>query len=1009
MNEKNLELSDLTPLNNTEQRLSLPKGQIQKVSTSSAEGEFLFNLSERPTSITKYTRNQTLFSSLNSRNNEKKLKCYFFTKNLKKLKENFKSFINNMYCLKGKNTRIQVCVTYIIFLIIMALIIISFKLHHVLNIINSLADKKYFSFYVNNIIDSQREIKVQLDEINNHDIISSTNEPLLFLRIYTEEMVSHHILKNETLLLNDSLKDMYEELGENFILSKDLYELAEINKDGENNNAMMTYNINNLIPFYYHFSPILIESLNNCGIKLNNFYFIANDINYNDLPQEQKINSMYFKYPLENLPIAPDVPQENNKIYDFILDPYIDSTLDFREQDEIIHSIRQNNWFYNCIQNENNHFRIAKINKLSEEKTRKDYLMLYSRSNNLTYLTEENNEYKVFFTFSMKINQNEDEYPFIELNKNEDILYFDYLSMYNFKDDFHQINIQNNNIEKMFEIDYDLDAGKNILIRIPKFIYNMHTYSMVEKNRDDDKDQSKLLKYTEMIDPDKFYDINYYFQKDALIFKLIYFLNEFFAFKKKYPEYLTEEYDSQRTSKETSSDHPCTFQNIDAYYEKIKSEYDYDCLDDLCLYNNCEETANNLENLHFMPNCYCIPLFCRDSLSSNSEFHEELKERILDINSEMSDNAYSFTSTYKDYLIKKVYNFSKIDQYFDRKNFIFNCKLSFGQKNNSHNNFFNTKIKIQNMSYNSGDNNFLMFFMNNNMTSFIVDNLKRMNYIYFYCIFAGYIFFLVCTYVILVKYILVQMNNLLSRMEEIKRIRATLIKNEEEKNNFDELNSSNNNTSNINENKLDLSDDNLSIKSNDSNSKKKKNEEKNNEEKPIVETDELDTLIRLINDNLDNFQIKFNLNEDMNGIINEIKKQYNGIIKINQYKNKLLYDKKYENNSFDNEDSNDENEEKEKKFNNLSLKMFYELLSTSTTEMDFSNIKRNFYYRKHDGKLLFDLEDILPYFNDEDSNGNSEITNLSKIQNAINYYYKNIHNAWERHYENMKKEEEMNI
>ena len=89
--------------------------------------------------------------------------------------------------------------------------------------------------------------------------------------------------------------------------------------------------------------------------------------------------------------------------------------------------------------------------------------------------------------------------------------------------------------------------------------------------------------------------------------------------------------------------------------------------------------------------------------------------------------------------------------------------------------------------------------------------------------------------------------------------------------------------------------------------------------------------------------------------------------------------------------------------------MFYELLSTSTSEMDFSNIKRNFYYRKHDGKLLFGLEDILPYFNDEDSNGNGEITNLSKIQNAINYFYKNIHHAWERHYENMKKEEELNI
>ena len=167
------------------------------------------------------------------------------------------------------------------------------------------------------------------------------------------------------------------------------------------------------------------------------------------------------------------------------------------------------------------------------------------------------------------------------------------------------------------------------------------------------------------------------------------------------------------------------------------------------------------------------------------------------------------------------------------------------------------------------------------------------------------------------------------------------------------------------------------------------------------------TLIQLINENLADFQIKFNLNEDMNSNINEIKKQYNGIIKINQYKNKLLQNKSNEINSFDDEEETiTESNEKEKNFDNLSLKMFYELLSTSTSEMDFSNIKRNFYYRKHDEKLLFDLNEILPYFNDEDNNGNGEITNLTKIQNAINYYYKNIHNLWEQQYENMKREEE---
>ena len=173
--------------------------------------------------------------------------------------------------------------------------------------------------------------------------------------------------------------------------------------------------------------------------------------------------------------------------------------------------------------------------------------------------------------------------------------------------------------------------------------------------------------------------------------------------------------------------------------------------------------------------------------------------------------------------------------------------------------------------------------------------------------------------------------------------------------------------------------------------------------------DELDTLIQLINDNLSEFQIKFNLNEDMNTNINEIKKQYNGIIKINQYKNKLLNNnsnKSIDIHSFDDDDEqNSDSDEKIEKFDNLSLKMFYELLSTSTSVMDFSNIKRNFYYKKHDEKLLFGLKELLGCFDVEDSKGNGEITNLNKIQNAINYYYNNIHKLWETQYENMKKDE----
>ena len=195
------------------------------------------------------------------------------------------------------------------------------------------------------------------------------------------------------------------------------------------------------------------------------------------------------------------------------------------------------------------------------------------------------------------------------------------------------------------------------------------------------------------------------------------------------------------------------------------------------------------------------------------------------------------------------------------------------------------------------------------------------------------------------------------------------------------------------------------------NNKKKKKEKKLEKNKKVGEFDELDNLIRLIDENAADFQIKFNLTDDMNSAINEIKNQYNGIIKVNQYKNKLLMNN-YSNNNKNNIDEDEmsnvsisSTEEKIEDFNELSLKMFYELLSTSTTELDFSNIKNNFYYRDYDEKLLFGLEEILTFFNDEDSNGNGEITNLSKIQNAIKYYYVNIHNYWKEQYDNLKKEE----
>ena len=430
-------------------------------------------------------------------------------------------------------------------------------------------------------------------------------------------------------------------------------------------------------------------------------------------------------------------------------------------------------------------------------------------------------------------------------------------------------------------------------------------------------------------------------------------------------------------------------------------------MNDFCFYNNCDQSHNGLEepkNLYFLPNCFCIPLFCRDTQSPATDFHNFLKNKMHEDNKSFSDNAYSFTSSYDDYLSKKGYKFSKIDEYFDRKNFIFKCKIQLTQKNNTYNNFFMTKIKIQNMTFQNGDNTFLMFFMNNNMTSFLIDNFQALNFLYLNYTFFIYVLFVILNMGILLRYIILQVNNLTNRMEKLKKIRRIIITNQLDSNIY------NDDFSNSNYDSIAYSnDDNVSVNSDDSdNSKKKKKKETEIENKKQSELDELDTLINLINENISDFQIKFNLNEDMNSSINEIKNQYNGIIKVNQYKNKLLMKNyTYNENSIDEDDlSNFSNfEERDENFDDLSLKIFYELLSTSTSEIDFSNIKNNFYYRKNDGKLLFGLEDVISGFNEEDNSGNGEITNLNKIKNAINYYYSNIHDYWEKQYNNMKKEE----
>ncbi len=184
--------------------------------------------------------------------------------------------------------------------------------------------------------------------------------------------------------------------------------------------------------------------------------------------------------------------------------------------------------------------------------------------------------------------------------------------------------------------------------------------------------------------------------------------------------------------------------------------------------------------------------------------------------------------------------------------------------------------------------------------------------------------------------------------------------------------------------------------------------------------DEFDELIKLINDNLNIFKIEFSLNEELNDNINNIRKQYNEIIQVNKYKNKLLLNEEKEEIILDNYSnssmSSSNNSINIKKKNNntqkddLSVNILSELLSLSNHKFDFSKIKTNFYYKENDDNTLYNLNEIITSLNEnniQNSNDIYDITNIEKIKTALEHYSNNIHSYWKNYYDVQKAEDEI--
>ena len=975
----------------------------------------------------------------------------------------FVSLMKKITCLRENKMIYQIYILYSILFVLIIILLVCIKYYLLIDTFNDFEKHNYYPFIDNDAIKCQNALKTKSDEKNNINMISTLDEQMLFMEIYTKELIKNDILIKDNILFNDNDNDNEEDeaikpyeyyLGKNYGISSDLKTLINDDNNREKN-------LKNLIIYYYNFVPILSQYLDSIGLNIINFYFIGNTKECKD----SSISNLFFKYPLEINNYGLDIHPKNDKINDYVIDPYIpcNNGYDKLSEEELIDIIENNNWYYKLyqeIEEKEVNFRLFQIMKINQVNTREDYYISYDKFNY--------NE--INFLFGIRITKSDIEYPFIKFNTYDDTLTYDFLSIYNFNNNDIEISSMNNiweNIDNIFHYDYDIDNGKNIIFKNPKFLENMGYFVLQNNNKDiiDDnnnennlrvlkKENSKfdtkipedniiMVKYNEINDIDSRYRFNYYYEADVLYYKLIYFFNQFFQYKKYFPNFLTskeeevEESQEEETEKKYPVNNPCSISNLDEYYNLIKSKFNYDCLNDYCFFHNCDpnDSLYNKKNRYNLPNCYCIPLYCKDDLTQkNSEFEKKIKNTI-GINNDDEKFDFSFTYNYKYFLSELETPFNKLSDYFNREKFNFKCHIIFGKKNYENNKTFFADVYE---TKHNEDNIFLMYLYNLENIKKIGSELELENSKFFQKLIIVYIVLFIVLGIIIFIFVHILCNRLITKMNKVKNMRKSIISNANNNNNFiNEITSVNKDNNEINDNNNDLiqnEQEELLVENNQKNNNIKisiknseneillkevedsnKNKDKNNLDKlnnnNNKDEDELDELIQLIKSNLSIFKIEFNLNEESHDNLSNIKKQYEEIIQVNKLKNKLFLKEKRANINSKNLNNisinSNEGDIKKEKIEDLSVNVLCELLSLSNPKIDFSCVKTNFYFRENKDNSLYRLKNILENMNEANFVENIDIINIEKLQNALEHYTNNVHEFWKNYYELQKNKDEI--
>ena len=328
----------------------------------------------------------------------------------------FISSIKRFSCIRENKMIYQIYVLYIFLFIIFIVSLVYVKYIMIKRSFKDYLEQNYFPFIETEVVKTQNILKIKSDEKNNKNIISTLDDEMLFMEIYSKELIRNDIIKKENIIFGDNVEngesdDNEEEMEKNKTYEDYLGKIFRINGDikdliMKNVEDVENDNLKNLIIYYYNFIPIIYQHFDSLGLNLINFYFSANMSCEND-----NNKNLFFKYPLEQNDYGIDIELTNDKIFDYIIDPFIpcNSGFDLFDNEELISKIGENNWYYNLynkVEEKEINFRFFQIMKINPLHKRKDYFIAYDKFN----------YDDINFLFAIRISKPDIVYPFIKFN-----------------------------------------------------------------------------------------------------------------------------------------------------------------------------------------------------------------------------------------------------------------------------------------------------------------------------------------------------------------------------------------------------------------------------------------------------------------------------------------------------------------------------------------------------------------------------------------------------------------